>query len=154
MDMRIASDGTWYHLGDPVRRQSLVRLFSAILKREGDEFFLVTPGEKIGIKVDDCPFVATTLEVVGEAESQAMQFTLNTGDTVTADADHAIIVTHNPVSAEPHPIIHVRDGLNALLARNVFYHLVDMSQQQQFEGAQRCVVRSKQCLFELGRIPS
>ena len=71
IDMRIARDGTWYYLGTPIGRKPMVRLFSTIIRRDGDDYFLVTPVEKVGIRVDDAPFVAVALEVLGEGEQQA-----------------------------------------------------------------------------------
>ncbi|MEX2130180.1 MAG: DUF1285 domain-containing protein, partial [Pseudohongiellaceae bacterium] len=92
MDMRIAADGTWYHQGSPLGRIAMLRLFASVLKREGDEYFLVTPVEKLRIKVDDCPFIATQLEVSGNGSTQALHFITNTGESVIANAEHAIRV--------------------------------------------------------------
>ena len=88
LDMRIARDGTWFYLGTPIGRAPLVRLFSSILKREGDRYFLVTPVEKVGITVDDAPFVAVDFDAEGEGEAQRLTFTTHVGDSVTAGPDH------------------------------------------------------------------
>lgn len=127
IDMRIASDGTWFHEGKPIRRQAMVQLFSSILKKEKNNFYLVTPVEKVGIQVEDQPFLAVGLESDGNGKEAVLQFTLNTGESVTADASHRIHVQINPTSGEPHPCLHVRDGLEALLARTVFYQLVEIA---------------------------
>lgn len=127
IDMRIASDGRWYHEGSPIGRLTMVQLFSSILRRDDDgHYYLVTPVERVRISVDDCPFVAQTLDVVGEGADQQLRFTLNTQDQVVAGPDNRITVTLDD-DGQPHPIIHVRHGLNALISRSVFYQLVDLA---------------------------
>ena len=128
--MRIARDGTWFHQGTPIGRRELVRLFSTILRREGADYFLVTPAEKLSIKVDDAPFLAVLLSVSGAGRDQTLSFTTNVGDEVIADGQHAIRVVIDPASQEPSPYIHVRKGLEALIARNVFYELVQLAERQ------------------------
>ena len=103
LDMRIARDGTWFYLGTPIGRAPLVRLFSSILKREGDRFFLVTPVEKVGITVDDAPFVAVDFTAEGEGAAQRLTFTTHVGDSVTAGPDHPIRVERDPATASPPP---------------------------------------------------
>ena len=90
IDMRIARDGTWFHEGTPIGRPGLVKLFSGILKKEGDKYFLVTPVEKVGIVVDDAPFVAVDFDTIGEGKDQAITVTTQVGDAVSLDADHAL----------------------------------------------------------------
>ena len=126
IDMRIARDGTWFYQGTRIQRPELVRLFSSILKREGDAFFLVTPVEKVGITVEDAPFVAVDFSATGDGEAQAVTFETHVGDTVRADADHPIRVELDPASGEPAPYVTVRDGLEALIDRKSFYRLVDI----------------------------
>jgi hypothetical protein len=126
LDIRIARDGTWFYLGTPIGRAGLVKLFSSILKREGDKFFLVTPVEKVGITVDDAPFVAVDFEVSGEGDAQSITFTTQVEDTVTADPDHPIRVVRDPKTGEPAPYVEVRAGLEALIDRKSFYRLVDI----------------------------
>ncbi len=150
MDMRIARDGTWYHQGRPIRRLAMVQLFSSVLKKENDKFYLVTPVEKVGIRVDDCPFVAQSLDTDGQKEARRLLFTLNTKEQIVADKAHAIIVEEDPDSGEPHPMIHVRNGLNALLARSVFYQLVELADGQPSGGGDLIRVRSAGCFFQLG----
>lgn len=148
MDMRIARDGTWYHNGSPIRRIELVRLFSSILRLEQDgRHYLVTPVEKLGIQVDDCPFVATLLQWAGEGREQTLTFTLNTGELVIAGPDHQLRVTLKGPDAEPYPLLMVRNGLRALLSRNVFYELVERAVH---EGAE-LVVWSQGSRFVLGK---
>lgn len=134
LDMRIARDGTWFYQGSPIGRAGLVRLFSGILKKEGDRYFLVTPVEKVGITVDDAPFVATDFDVEGSGKDQRVTFTTHVGDSVTADDDHSIRVTLAPDTGEPSPYLHVRAGLEALIDRKSFYRLVDLCVHEQHEG--------------------
>jgi hypothetical protein len=126
IDMRIARDGSWFYLGTPIGRPALVRLFSSILKREGDRYYLVTPVEKIGITVDDAAFVAVDFTAEGAGRGQKLVFTTQVGDTVTAGPDNPIRVVRDPASGEPAPYVHVRRGLEALIDRKSFYRLVEL----------------------------
>ncbi|RXV67026.1 DUF1285 domain-containing protein [Roseovarius sp. A46] len=130
LDMRIARDGTWYYQGTPINRHGLVRLFSTILRKDGDRYFLVTPVEKVGITVDDAPFVAVDFERDGEGEGQNLRFETNVGDHVTAGPDHPIRVERDPETGEPSPYVHVRAGLDALIDRKSFYRLVEIGDRQ------------------------
>lgn len=125
LDMRIARDGTWFYLGTPIGRKELVRLFSTILRRDGEDYFLVTPVEKVGITVDDAPFVAVDVEAEGHGPDQSLTFATNVGDQVTADADHPIRVVRDE-NGEPSPYVLVRANLEALIDRKSFYRLVDL----------------------------
>lgn len=129
-DMRIARDGTWFHQGSPIGREAMVRLFSSILRREDDgSYVLVTPVEKLTIAVDDAPFVAVELKSESEGRQRALAFRLNTGDLVTAGADNAIVVRET--ADGPHPYLHVRAGLDALVARSVYYELMNLALEEQ-----------------------
>lgn len=131
MDMRIAADGRWYHEGSPIGRPALVQLFSSILRLDSDGYYyLVTPVEKVRIRVDDCPFIAQLLDVVEQGGQQVLRFTLNTGETVDAGPDNPLQVTVSD-SGEPHPVIEVRRGLKALISRSVFYQLVAIADLQE-----------------------
>lgn len=150
IDMRILRDGTWVHEGKPIRRKPMVQLFASILSREADgQFYLVTPAEKVRIQVDDCPFIAVLLDATGAGESQQIRFTTNTDEEFMLDREHALAVTANTETGEPHPVVHVRSGLTALLARNVFYQLVALSQQQHQEGKDQIGVWSCGVFFPL-----
>lgn len=127
IDIRIARDGTWYHQGTPFARRELVRLFSTILRKDPDGFHLVTPGEKMRIRVDDAPFVAVLLDVGGHGQMQQLQFTTNVGDETIAGPDNPIRVKIDADTGEPSPYVHVRKGLEALIARNVFYQLAELA---------------------------
>ena len=126
LDMRIARDGTWFYLGTPIGRPELVRLFSTILKKEGDKYFLVTPVEKVGITVDDAPFVAVDFEPDGNDREQVLTFTTNVGDTAQAGPDHPIRVVRDAETGEPSPYVHIRADLEALIDRKSFYRLVEL----------------------------
>jgi hypothetical protein len=137
IDIRIARDGTWYHEGKPIHRDSLVRLFSSILKREGDDYFLVTPVEKWQIQVDDVPFHMRHLDVLNRNGNQALVFEAATGDRVTAGPANPIRVRIDPETGEPSPYIRVRDGMEGLIARNVFYELAEIAERDSPPGTDK-----------------
>ena len=148
LDMEIRRDGTWFYEGTPIGRKPLVRLFSTILKREGDRYFLVTPAEKVGIRVEDAPFVAVDIEAAGTGAGQVVTFTTNVGDTVICDDDHPLRV---PLAAdgEPAPYVHVRSGLEALIDRKSFYRLVDLGEIDAVEGGEWFGLRSRGRFFPI-----
>ncbi|MFV3416149.1 DUF1285 domain-containing protein [Pseudomonas nitroreducens] len=153
IDMRIARDGTWYYLGTPIGRKPMVRLFSTIIRRDGDDYFLVTPVEKCGITVDDAPFVAVTLVVEGEGEEQVLRFTTNVEDEVVADAAHPIRVDLDPQTQEPSPYVLVRVNLEALIHRNVFYQLVELAVPREIDGVEWLGVWSSGEFFPIAPQP-
>jgi len=126
IDIRIARSGLWFYLGTPIGRKELVKLFAGILKREGDAYFLVTPVEKVGIRVDDAPFVAVDIDPVPEG----LAFTTNVDDRVVAGPEHPIRVERDPLTGEPSPYVLIRRDLWALIDRKSFYRLVDLGQVQ------------------------
>jgi hypothetical protein len=129
IDLRIARDGTWFYLGTPIGRPALVRLFSTILRREPDgTFCLVTPVEKAEIVVEDAPFLAVSVHVTGEGRDASYEFLTNVGDRVVADAGHGLRVEVASVTEEPRPYFHVRRGLEARIARSLFYELVERAE--------------------------
>lgn len=130
LDMRIARDGTWFYQGTPINRPALVRLFSTILKREGEKFFLVTPVEKVGITVEDAPFVAVDFETTGSGEGQSVRFETNVGDHALAGAENHIRLERDDATGEPSPYVHVRAGLEARIDRKSFYRLVELGVHQ------------------------
>ena len=125
-DMRIARDGTWFHQGSPIGRAAMVRLFSTILRREPDgRHVLVTPVEKLDIEVEDAAFIAVELKSEGEGPRRSLAFRLNTGDLVVAGPAHPLRLIEREEG--PHPYVHVRGGLEALVARPVYYELAEMA---------------------------
>ena len=141
MDLTIRADGTWVHEGRVIARPEMVQLFASVLKREGDRFFLVTPVEKLGITVEDAPFLAIDAEIGADA----ITFTTSTGDVVTAGPDNAIRVDDR--GGEPRPYVHVRRGLDALIDRKTFYRLVEAAEPGP-DG--RLILRSGGAEFVLG----
>lgn len=130
IDIRIAADGRWLHEGSPIGREALVRLFASVLRRDPDGYVLVTPVEKLSIQVDDAPFVAVAVR----ADEGRLTFTTNVGDEVVAGPEHAIRVAVGP-GGSPRPYLHVRRGLEALIARPVFYELAAMAAPHPETGA-------------------
>ncbi len=142
IDIRIDDNGAWYHEGDPIPRQALVNLFASILRREGDDYFLVTPVEKLRISVDDVPFVLHDMDVRGAGKHKDLLFTTNVRDYVTADAQHGLEMRAGI------PYLHVRDALFAKASRAVYYRLVEEGQREDDEF----VVYSSNTRFALGRL--
>jgi hypothetical protein len=125
--MEILADGTWKHDGARITREPLVRLFASILRKDADGLtYLVTPAEKIVVRVEDAPFVAVRVDRHGEGETQTLAFTTNVGDVITAGPDHLIRVSYT--DSEPRPYVHVRGRLEARILRAPFYELVDWAE--------------------------
>lgn len=149
-EMRIARDGTWFHQGSPIGREAMVRLFSTILRREEDgSFVLVTPGEKLSILVEDAPFVAVELKSEGAGRERQLAFRLNTGDLVKAGPDNPLTVRNGEDG--PHPYLHVRAGLEALIARSVYYELMNIALEETDDGG-RVGLWSGQHFFPLDSV--
>ncbi len=130
LDMRIASDGSWHYLGSPIGRAPLVRLFGSILRKDEDgRYYLVTPVEKVGITVEDAPFLAVELHAQGKRDTQLITFRTNVGDVVVADADHPFRFATDPDNAGLKPYVLVRGRLEALLARPLLYQLADLFEE-------------------------
>lgn len=134
LDIRIARDGTWFYLGTPIGRKPLVRLFSTILKLEEGKYYLVTPVEKVGIRVDDAPFVAVDFTAEGEGRAQRLTFETNVEDLVVAGPEHPIRVVRDAATGEPAPYVMIRAGLEALIDRKSFYRLVEIGAHEEWEG--------------------
>jgi hypothetical protein len=134
LDMRIARDGTWFYLGTPIGRKPLVKLFSSIIRKDGDDYFLVTPVEKVGITVEDAPFVAIDFDVENPGPAQTLTFTTQVDDTAVAGPTHPIRVVRDAESGEPSPYILIRTNLEALIDRKSFYRLVDLGTHENHQG--------------------
>ncbi|WP_420585699.1 DUF1285 domain-containing protein [Ruegeria sp.] len=130
LDIKIAKDGTWSYLGSPINRFELVKLFSSILKKEDGKYFLVTPVEKVGITVEDAPFIAVDYDADGEGAAQNLTFTTHVGDSAAAGPDHPIRIVIDPDTEEPSPYILIRANLEARIDRKSFYRLVDIAEHQ------------------------
>ena len=133
LDMRIASDGTWFYLGTPIGRPALVKLFSSVLKREGDDYFLVTPVEKVGIKVEDAPLQAVEMAVEGEGDQRSIAFRTSTDDLVTVGPDNALRF-ERAANEVVKPYVHVRRGLWARLTRALTYDLLALGEISEIDG--------------------
>lgn len=153
IDMRIARDGTWFYHGSPITRKPLVKLFSTVLVRDSDdEYYLVTPVEKCRITVDDAPFVAVELSVRGGGRKQSLTLRTNVDDRVAVSDSHPVRVTFDPETAEPSPYVLVRDRLEALISRPVYYELADMGCEEEVGGDLLFGVWSEGGFFPLGRL--
>lgn len=152
IDMRIAPDGTWYYLGTPIARKPMVKLFSTILKKEGERWYLVTPVEKVGIQVDDAPFVAVLVDVEGHGQAQRLHFTDNCENHFTAGAAHPLRVAIDPDTQAPAPYVTVRGEFEARVHRNVFYQLVELAVPMDVGGRPGLGVWSDGVLFALGAV--
>jgi hypothetical protein len=133
LDMRIASDGTWYYMGTPIGRPALVRLFSTILKRENGKHFLVTPVEKVGIRVDDAPFMAVEMQKERDERGPRLQFRTNVDDWVVCDSAHRLRF-EAAADGGLTPYLHVRADLWAKVTRALYYDLVDMGEERMIDG--------------------
>jgi hypothetical protein len=148
LDMRIARDGTWFYLGTPIGRPALVRLFSTILKREDGRYFLVTPVEKVGIRVDDAPFTAVEMRREGDGGAQVLQFRTNVDDWVVCDAAHRL--RFEPGAADGlEPYLHVRADLWAKVTRALYYDLVNLGVEAAADGKARFGVMSSGEFFAM-----
>jgi uncharacterized protein len=148
LDMRIGSDGTWYYMGTPIGRPALVRLFSTILKREAGAYFLVTPVEKVGIRVDDAPFLAVEMQNESADRGRLLRFRTNVDDWVVCDSQHRL--RFEPAAdGGLAPYLHVRNGLWAKVTRALYYDLVDMGEEQVVDGQEMFGVTSSGEFFPM-----
>jgi hypothetical protein len=128
LDMRIAADGTWFYLGTPIGRPALVRLFASVLKREDEKYFLVTPVEKVGIRVEDVPFLAVEMAVDGEGQERTLSFRTNVDDIVRCGEGHGLRFEPEAWTGGLRPYLHVRADLWARVSRALFFDLVEMGE--------------------------
>jgi hypothetical protein len=134
IDIRIASDGTWFYLNSPIGRPALVRLFASVLRREGDNYYLVTPVEKCRILVEDAPFIAVDVEAAGEGQSRILHFRTNVGDEIVCGPDNPLRFERDPQNGGLKPYIHVRRGLWAKVTRAAYYDLVELGEERSVNG--------------------
>ena len=153
IDIRIGRDGTWYYHGSPIGRKRLVKLFASVLKREPDgQYVLETPVEKGRIQVDDVPFVAVELTTAGAGEELVLTLRTNLDEFVTVGAGNPIRVASDPETGHPVPYVHVRDGLDARIARPVYYELVELGMERRHGKDHLYGVWSKGEFFVLGEL--
>jgi uncharacterized protein len=147
IDMKIEADGTWLYQKTPIGRPALVKLFSGILKREGDKYFLVTPVEKVGLIVVDAPFLAVELKVE-HGDDQILAFRTNVDDWVEAGTEHALKFVPEATGGLK-PYVHVRRDLWAKVTRALFYDLVALGEEREVGGKAMFGVASKGEFFAM-----
>lgn len=153
--LRILADGTWTYQGTAIRRIALVKLFKTVLRREADRFWLVTPVERVEIEVEDAPFVAVEMEVTGERADQRLRLRTNLDEWVEVGAEHPLVMRkpgHPDVGdADLVPYVTVEPGLEARLARSVYYELVEAAEERVHDGESAVGVVSNGHFFALDR---
>jgi uncharacterized protein len=151
LDIRIAADGTWFYLGTPIGRPALVRLFASVIKREGDRYFLVTPVEKIGIVVEDAPFLAVEMRAARGPDGLHLHFRTNVDDWVACDSAHGLRFEPEPDTGGLKPYVHVRRDLWAKVTRALFYDLVDLGEERDVRGERMFGVESGGQFFPMAK---
>jgi len=150
LDLEIKADGTWFYLGTPIGRMPLVQLFSSVLRKDADgKTYLVTPVERVGIRVVDAPFIAVEMNVSGSGNDQVITFRTNVGDVVAAGPDHPLRFVDEDETGGLKPYVLVRGRLEALVARPVMYELVNLGEEIEVEGRPMFSVRSKGVVFPI-----
>ncbi len=153
LDMRIASDGTWFYMKTPIGRPALVKLFASVLKREGDNYYLVTPAEKCGIQVDDAPFLSVEMnaenDAQGGAASRILHFRTNVDDCVACGPEHRLRFEPEPDTGGLKPYLHVRSNLWAKVTRALFFDLVELGEEREIDGAAMFGVSSMNVFFPM-----
>ena len=148
IDMEIRADGSWYYMGTPIGRKQLVRLFSTVLRKDEDgRTYLVTPVEKVGIRVQDAHFIAVEMQARGEGGTQVLTFHTNVGDVVEAGADHPLRFVIDAASGGLKPYINIRGRLEALATRAVMYDLVALGEEIDVDGERMFAIRSGGVVF-------
>ena len=147
LGLRILQDGTWLYRGSPITRIELVKLFASVLRREADgSFWLVTPVERGRIEVDDAPFVVVELAVEGTGRTQTLRVRTNVDEWLTLGPRQVLRLRRpadQAADAGPVPYVEVRAGLEARLARSVYYELVERGEERMQDGRQRFGVWSE-----------
>ena len=150
LDMEIRADGTWYYLGTPIGRMALVQLFSSVLRKDEDgRTYLVTPVEKVGIRVEDAPFLAVEMNVAGEGDARVLTFRTNVGDVMEAGPDHKLRFVNEDETGGLKPYLLVRGRLEALVSRAVMYELAEIGEELTVDGRDVFAVRSNGMIFPI-----
>jgi uncharacterized protein len=150
LDMEIKADGTWFYLGTPIGRPALVQLFSSVLRKDEDgKTYLVTPVEKVGIRVADAPFLAVEMDASGEGAARKLTFRTNVGDVVEAGPEHPLRFVDEPETGGLKPDLQVRGRLEALLSRAVMYQLVEVGEDIEIDGQAMFALRSNGVVFPI-----
>lgn len=151
INMTIAKDGSWYYMDSPITRPEMVRLFSTVLRKDDENYFLVTPVEKLAIKVVDVPFFVVALARYGEGDAQVLSFETLTNDRVIVDKDHPIKVVVDKATGEPSPYVHIRGGMDGRINRAVYYELIELAEPM-IGDANTLGVWSSGVFFPLGQV--
>jgi hypothetical protein len=150
LDMEIRGDGTWFYLGTPIGRMPLVQLFSSVLRKDEDgKTYLVTPVERVGIRVADAPFIAVEMDVSGTGDGQVITFRTNVGDVVEVGPDHPLRFVDEDATGGLKPYVLVRGRLEALVARPVMYELIGHGEEIEVGGKRMFAVRSKGAVYPI-----
>jgi hypothetical protein len=149
IDMRIATDGTWFYQKTPIGRMPLVKLFASVLKKEDGHYFLVTPVEKCGIAVDDVPFLAVEMRLEGPSANRTLHFRTNVDDWVVCGEEHPLRFEPEPGTGGLKPYVRVRYDLWARLTRTLFYDLVEIGEERALGGEQMFGVSSQGTFFAM-----
>src|SRR3954469_23973626 len=149
IDMRIAADGTWFYMKTPIGRPALVKLFASVLKREANKYFLVTPVEKVGIVVEDAPFLAVEMQTPDQTGGRVLRFRTNVDDWVECGPAHGLRFDPEPGTGGLKPYLHVRRDLWARLTRPLFYDLVALGEERDVEGRRMFGVASQNSFFAM-----
>ena len=147
--MRISRDGRWFYQGGEIKRPAMVKMFSRILWKEGEQYFLKTPVEKVGIEVEDVPFQVISVQRL-EQNPPVLVFDTATGERVEASAEYPLRVETDPVTGEPSPYLMIRLGMEGRIQRNVYYQLAEWAEQDSALGTERWVIESHGERFVLG----
>lgn len=135
LDIHIAVDGTWSYMGSAIHREALVKLFASVLRKDDDgRHYLVTPVEKIGISVDDVPFIGAELHVEGRGTDQKLTIRTNVGDVVTVNETHKLRFVQDADNHGLKPYVLVRGRLEARLSRSLLYELADIFEEHGHES--------------------
>lgn len=153
LDMEIKADGTWFYMGTPIGRIPLVQLFASVLRKDEDgKTYLVTPVEKVGIRVVDAHFLAVEMAVSEKDGEQLISFRSNLGDVVEVGADHPLRFSLKGEDKQLKPYVHIRGRLEALVTRAVMYDLVALGESLEIDGVDMFVIRSGGVTFPVMRV--
>jgi hypothetical protein len=148
IDIQIKHDGTWFYMGTPIGRKALVKLFASVLKREDNHYFLVTPAEKVGIQVEDVPFIITQWQ----KEDSKLVLTTSTGHDLIVSSENPVQIFADKKTAALLPYALVRRNLWARLHQNVFYQLAELGEEQELDGKRHLIFNSGNYHFSLGEL--
>ena len=152
IDMHILRNGKWTYMGSEIKRPAMIKLFSNIIRLDDDgHYYLVTPVEKVRIKVDDVPFVAVSMKRIKDKGVSSLSFTTNVKDEVTLSKENPIEIIIND-NDEPSPYITIRRNLKALISRSVYYDLINMAEEEIIDDKKFLVIKSNNTLFKLYEI--